>query len=148
MDDGTDVFDLTIYEMDDEQEDAAFYDVRMISFAGIPDSAVQCFDMTYSDGDSQWECAEGSICAVSQSTNESDQVAATLRPELAEIGTGWKQISETCWAVKLFGMNFTDVAASLPRAEVDSKIEELQEPTEMITLAHRGYQDTAKLGFD
>ena len=57
MDDGTDVFGLTIYEMDDEQEDAAFYDVRMISFAGISDSAVQCFDMTYSDGDSQWECA-------------------------------------------------------------------------------------------
>ena len=45
--------------MDDEQEDAAFYDVRMISFAGISDAAMQCFDMTYSDGDSQWECAEG-----------------------------------------------------------------------------------------
>ncbi|CAJ1385647.1 unnamed protein product [Effrenium voratum] len=67
-------------------------------------------------------------------------VAVTLRPELAEIGTGWKQISETRWAVKLFDMNFTDVAASLPRAEVDSKIEELQKPTEMIALAHQGYQ--------
>ena len=44
MDDGTDVFDLTIQKMDDKLH-------LVFGFC------VQCFDMTYSDGDSQWECA-------------------------------------------------------------------------------------------
>ena len=119
-------------------------------------------------------CVQAEIRAVKAVGSEC--IPVKLGAVLSGLGAGWAQLSDGVWAVKVFGSNYMDVPSNLPRESVDRRttliyvsdkwwlvefteklseketidepIEYLDFPTDVITIAHKGYQHAGVLGFE
>ena len=122
-------------------------------------------------------CIGGIIRAVqAEDVYRGECIEVSLLPQLQKLRKGWTQVGDFVWAVKVHGMNFTDVSSGLPNADVDMRttlilrgntwvvieycekltnlanvsgfIEDLEQPTDIITIAHKGYSAPLGIGLE